>query len=130
MDVILDTCGLLSLIGLTDRRLSTKTLDRIRAAANVHVSSCSVFEIAIKHKRQGLDLGIFANAEELWSRAVDEYQLTELVVSHDIFYASVMLPDHHADPFDRIIIAHAQKEGAPVVTFDKGFIAYGVAVLS
>jgi len=130
MDVILDTCGLLSLVGLTDRRLSAGTLEHIRAAADVYVSACSMFEIAIKHKRQGLDLGTFPDAERLWNRAVDEYQLTELPVSHDIFYASVKLPDHHADPFDRIIVAHACQAGVPVVTFDKAFAAYGVTVLS
>jgi PIN domain nuclease of toxin-antitoxin system len=130
VDLILDTCGLLALVGLTDRRLSAKTLARIRLAVHVHISSCSMFELAIKHKRQGLDLGIFATAETLWNSAVDEYQLTELAVTHDIFYTSVALPDHHADPFDRIIIAHAQKQSIPVVSFDKVFARYGVAVLA
>ena len=130
MDVILDTCALLSLIGLADRRLSGKTLGHIRTAASVHVSSCSMFEIAIKHKKQGIDLGRFANAAQLWNAAVNEYQLTELSVSCDIFYQSVLLPDYHADPFDRIIIAHAQKESVPVVTFDQTFMLYNVAVVS
>jgi PIN domain nuclease of toxin-antitoxin system len=130
MDVILDTCALLSLIGLTDRRLSGETLSRIRTATNVYVSSCSMFEIAIKHKRQGLSLGMFANAEQLWTAALSEYLLTELPVSHDVFYQSVRLPDHHADPFDRIIIAHARKEKVAVVTFDETFRVYDVAVIS
>lgn len=130
MDVILDTCALLSLVGLTERRLSGKTLGRIRTAARVYVSSCSMFEIALKHKRHGLDLGRFANAAQLWNIALNEYLLTELPVSHDIFYQSVLLPDHHADPFDRIIIAHARNERAPVATFDKAFTMYDVTVVS
>ena len=62
--------------------------------------------------------------------AIGEYELTALPVSHDVFYQSVLLPDHHADPFDRIIIAHARREGIPVVTFDAAFRMYDVTVLS
>ena len=77
----------------------------------------------------GLDLGVFVNPVELWNRAVTEYDLSERPVSHDIFYDSVLLPDHHSDPFDRIIIAHARREQIPVVTFDSTFQQYDVAVL-
>ena len=130
MDVILDTCALLSLVGLTDRHLSGEALGMIRHAAKVHVSACSMFEIAIKHKRQGLCLGIFDNAAQLWETALREYRLNELPVSHDVFYQSVLLPDHHADPFDRIIIAHARKAAIPVITFDRTFLMYQVAVVN
>lgn len=129
MEMILDTCGLLSLVGLTERRLSVAALRQIRTAEKVGVSACTMFEIAIKHKKHGLDLGIFANPAHLWNTAMKEYQLTELAVSHDVFYQSVLLPDHHADPFDRIIIAHARQEGIPVVTFDPVFQQYDVAVI-
>lgn len=87
-----------------------------------------MFEIAIKHKKQGLDLGVFANPAHFWNTAMKEYRLTELAIRHDVFYQSVLLPDHHADPFDRLIIAHARQEGIPVVTFDPIFVKYDVAV--
>jgi len=127
--MILDTCGLLSLVGLAERRLSSDTLRQIRTVETLGVSACTMFEISIKHKKRGLDLGVFANPAHLWNTAMQEYQLTELAVRHDTFYHSVLLPDHHADPFDRIIIAHARLEGAPVVTFDPMFSEYDVAVL-
>lgn len=130
MDMILDTCALLSLVGLTERRLSRDALRRIRTADALAVSACSMLEIAVKHKRQGLDLGVFANPAHFWNTAMQEYQLTELPVRHNVFYQSVLLPDHHSDPFDRIIIAHARQDGFPIVTFDPMFSRYDVAVLA
>lgn len=39
------------------------------------------------------------------------------------------LPFHHRDPFDRILIAQAIEEGLTIVTRDRVFQSYGVAVL-
>ena len=36
------------------------------------------------------------------------------------------LPLHHSDPFDRILVAQAQLEGAVLVSADKRLAAYGV----
>ena len=46
MDVILDTCALLSLAGLVEKRISAETLDIVRSAYQVGVSSCSLFDTA------------------------------------------------------------------------------------
>jgi PIN domain nuclease of toxin-antitoxin system len=40
------------------------------------------------------------------------------------------LPDHHRDPFDRLLIAQAQVEGMPIVTADRRFGAYDVEVIA
>jgi PIN domain nuclease of toxin-antitoxin system len=37
-----------------------------------------------------------------------------------------MLPRHHTDPFDRMLIAQAQALNCPIVSADKVFDAYGV----
>ncbi len=39
------------------------------------------------------------------------------------------LPSHHADPFDRLLIAQARVEGLTIVTVDAAFDAYDVDVL-
>ena len=39
------------------------------------------------------------------------------------------LPDHHKDPFDRLLIAQAQVEGLPIVTADRAFAPYDVEVV-
>lgn len=130
MALMLDTCGLLSLAGLVEKRLSEDTLSRIAVADTVYISACSLFEIAIKHKKKGLDLGIFSDARELWDKIIDEYDLTELPITGDAFYQSVTLPDLHADPFDRIIVAQAASENLSLITFDNLFSNYGIPVMS
>jgi PIN domain nuclease of toxin-antitoxin system len=39
------------------------------------------------------------------------------------------LPFHHADPFDRVLVAQAIEHGLRVATRDGVFGAYGVSVL-
>jgi PIN domain nuclease of toxin-antitoxin system len=40
------------------------------------------------------------------------------------------LPDHHSDPFDRLLIAQAQVLRIPVVTADKQIEAYDVDIVA
>ncbi len=129
MDLMLDTCGLLSLAGLSEKRLSGDALNRIKVAETVYISACSLFEMAIKHKKKNLDLGIFPDARQLWDKVIAEYDLTELAISADVFFKSVSLPDHHADPFDRIIIAQAETLKLTLVTFDPLFVNYSITVI-
>lgn len=49
-------------------------------------------------------------------------------VEEDILRA-VHLPRHHADPFDRIIIAQAQRLAVPLLTSDRMFSRYAVTAL-
>jgi PIN domain nuclease of toxin-antitoxin system len=130
MALMLDTCGLLSLVGLAEKRLSPDTLSSIEIADTVYISSCSLFEIAIKHKKRGLDLGVFSGAKALWDKALPEYEIAELPVTGDAFFQSVALPDLHADPFDRIIIAQAKALQLHLISFDKMFVNYGIAVMA
>lgn len=81
MDLILDTCGVLSLSGLVDRTLSKAVLKRIREADSVGVSACSAFEIAVKFKKGGLNLGRFATPEHFWSEALRAYELEEIPIT-------------------------------------------------
>jgi PIN domain nuclease of toxin-antitoxin system len=39
------------------------------------------------------------------------------------------LPQHHRDPFDRLIIAQAIVEGLPVITTDPKFEGYGIGLI-
>lgn len=129
MDLILDTCGLLSLAGLADRPLSKQTLKRLRAAAEVGVSACSAFEIAIKHKKGALTLGRFSTLDLFWREVLRAYDLEEIPVSSELFLASTRLPDHHADSFDRLIVATALQQRSAVVTYDRLIALYPVECL-
>ena len=50
-----------------------------------------------------------------------------VLVEHVVGVAD--LPDHHRDPFDRLLIAQARAEGVPIVTADEAFTRYDVEVL-
>lgn len=39
------------------------------------------------------------------------------------------LPMHHRDPFDRLLISQARTEGLTVITADRRFADYGIAVI-
>lgn len=129
MDLILDTCGLLSLAGLADRPLSKETLKRVRDAGTVGVSACSAFEIAIKHKKGALSLGRFSTPDLFWREVLRAYDLEEIPVSSELFLASTRLPDHHADSFDRLIVATALQQRSAVVTYDRLIALYPVECL-
>ena len=127
---MLDTCALLSLAGVAEKKLSLSCLDHFKNAGDVTISSCSSFEIALKHKRGQLDLAPFTTAKEFWDACIDSYGLTEEPVNALLFQDSVVLPDHHADPFDRIIIATAQALDCPIITYDVLFEKYDVQTMS
>lgn len=46
-----------------------------------------------------------------------------------MFLALEALPDHHKDPFDRLLIAQAQVEKLPVITNDPLIAKYPVTVV-
>ena len=130
MELILDTCGFLSLVGLSEKPLSPAVLQDLATAERVYISSCSLFEIAIKNKKGNLPILPFGSALELWVTALKTYRLTELSVSAKCFFESTELPDYHSDPFDRIIISEALSRKITVITYDAIFNGYGVKTVA
>ena len=53
-----------------------------------------------------------------------EFRLLDITAS--LLETAAELPRHHADPFDRVLIAHALSEDLSVLTHDRDFAAYGV----
>ena len=92
-------------------------------AAEVHVSAVSVWEVAIKRA-----LGKLAVPADLFDQAVAS-GCVALPVTWDHVRAVEALPMHHADPFDCLLIAQAWVEGLTLLTADRAFAAYDVAVL-
>ncbi len=98
-----------------------------RDATTVHVSAASAWEIAIKSRSGRLKL---AEPLHTWMPTDLErngFLMLNIAVDHAVAVAS--LPDHHDDPFDRLLIAQALHEGLMIVTSDAAFEAYEVRVL-
>ena len=62
-------------------------------------------------------------------RVVQEFGAVVLPVTLAHVLQVADLPDHHGDPFDRLLIAQAQVEGVPIVTADRSFARYDVEVV-
>ena len=88
------------------------------------VSLASVWEMAIKARLGKLRLpkpvGAFV-PEQLHANGFQQL---------DIGFREVarveVLPDHHRDPFDRLLIAQALERDVPIITTDTVFREYGV----
>jgi PIN domain nuclease of toxin-antitoxin system len=61
---------------------------------------------------------------------VREFGAEVLPVTLNHAVAVAELPDHHRDPFDRLLIAQATVERLPIVTSDSSFAAYDVDVVT
>lgn len=127
MNLLLDTNALL---WWWDR--SKKLGPRARAiiardAGDVRVSAATAWEIAIKF--QSGRLTVSAPIEHLIPAALEASGFRTLDISIDHAIAAGTLPEHHADPFDRLLIAQAQLEHLTIVTADLAFDAYDVKVL-
>jgi PIN domain nuclease of toxin-antitoxin system len=122
MRLLLDTHALLW--WLADEGLTDQARDAIADPANlIMVSAASAWEISIKKA-----LGKLATPDDL-EQQVDEGGFSALPVSVAHAIAAGRLPRHHDDPFDRMLIAQALAEGLTIVTHDKRFADYDVAML-
>ena len=122
MRLLLDTHALLW--WLADRGLTDHARDVIADPGNlVMVSAASAWEISIKQA-----LGKVSAPDDL-EQQVEESGFTPLPISIAHGLAAGRLPRHHDDPFDRMLIAQAVGESLTIVTHDKRFSSYNVAVL-
>jgi PIN domain nuclease of toxin-antitoxin system len=93
----------------------------------VLLSAVSSWEIAIKWR-----LGKLPLPEPPDRYVPDRMQrsaIQALPVRHSHALAVAELPSHHADPFDRLLIAQALLEGIPLATADPAFRAYDTELL-
>lgn len=119
MRVLLDTVTFLWAV-TSPERVSRKAMAVLGDGGTVRqLSVISVTEIAIKQARGKLTFD-----KEAIMRGVEDLQLQVLPYTSKHAYGLFDLPLHHADPFDRQIIAQALAEDVPVVTSDRAFGLY------
>lgn len=124
MKLLLDTHAFLWFVA-GDSQMSAKARRRIEDARNESfVSIASVWELAIK-----LGLGklrLTDSLAETLERATRDNRIALLPISKAHAIAVSLLPDHHRDPFDRMLVAQAQADEMLLVTRDSVFDAYAV----
>jgi PIN domain nuclease of toxin-antitoxin system len=113
---------------LQPERLRPEVRDQfVDPSATLLLSAASSWEIAIKYALGKLPLPEPPNdyvSSRMRRHAVDGLPVTH---AHALHVAS--LPRHHADPFDRILIAQSQLEDVPLVTASRHMDSYDVAVV-
>jgi PIN domain nuclease of toxin-antitoxin system len=125
--LLLDTHALLwALAG--DPRLRPEASAAITDRANaVYASAASAWEMAIKVALGKLDV-----PPDIAGWLPGELRasgIAPLAVTVEHAAGVEALPRHHADPFDRLLIAQALAENLVIVTVDRQFAAYGVRLL-
>ena len=108
-----------------DSKLSATAKAAIADPANsVMVSAATIWEIEIKRAVGRLDAG---DADLVAEIAACDFGELPVRAAHAAVAAQ--LPAHHADPFDRMLVAQARIEGLVAVTIDPAFESYEATTL-
>ena len=120
MNLLLDTHALIWIFA-ADATLDGRVREAVVSAENrVFVSAASVWEIAIKRS-----LGKLRVPDDVVEQ-IEAHRFEQLAMTSEHAWYAGNLPPHHADPFDRMLIAQALHEDLAIVSRDGAFDAYGV----
>jgi PIN domain nuclease of toxin-antitoxin system len=89
------------------------------------VSLVTAWEIAIKSAAGKLSLPTDVQTYVRTRLTISRATLLPIVLDHVFPLGS--LPNHHRDPFDRMLVAQAQVDGLTLVSADPRMLAYEVA---
>ncbi len=124
MNLLLDTHSFLWFIE-NNPKLNADMVALIKNRDNdVFLSTVSLWEIAIKSSLGKLQLGMPFRLFVLSQVSLNNINLLDIAVRH--IEEVAILPFHHKDPFDRLLIAQATVEQMPIISLDTTFDAYGV----
>lgn len=121
---LLDTHALL--FWYSKQELSKEFIEFLDAQAdrrNLYVSTISFWEVALLAKKRKIQL---THPQEWQKLLVKESGIRILSPSIEELTQSVFLPDHHKDPFDRVLITQALTHDAFLVTRDQEIPKYTV----
>ncbi len=123
MNLLIDSHVLLWWLAAPER-VADRARNALRSPEHrVWVSAAVAWEIAIKSNLGKLDASdVVANLP----RILFEKGFRRLAISMDHALRAGMLPRHHRDPFDRMLVAQAQALNCPIVSADPLLDRYGV----
>ena len=125
MRILLDTHTLIWWLTDNNRQLSRVARNAISDESNdIFVSVITAFEITTKHRLRKLAA---ANAfvDDVVAAIANE-GFAELSLSLADAARAGALPDHHRDPFDRLLIAQAISNNLVFISNETLFDSYGV----
>ncbi|MFL5801028.1 MAG: type II toxin-antitoxin system VapC family toxin [Roseiflexaceae bacterium] len=109
-------------------QLSATALDLCTDPTNqLILSLASLWEMQIKYQIGKLSLRL--PLAEIISHQQATNAVILLPITSEHIFALDSLPMAHKDPFDRLLVAQAISEGAPLISADSIFASYPVQVL-
>jgi PIN domain nuclease of toxin-antitoxin system len=90
----------------------------------IFLSVASGWEIAIKAGKGKLILP--EPPEQYVPKRVSHYRFTVLAIQMSHVLQVALLPNHHSDPFDRLLIAQSLVENIPLLSADSEFSNYPI----
>lgn len=126
MNLLLDTH--VALWAITDSpKLPKKAREMIESSkSSVWISAATVWEIAIKHSLGRGDMPVSSQDALRYFRE-SGYRFLPVEPEHAV--AVEDLPVHHADPFDRILVAQALVEPMRLITHDPMVARYNDTII-
>lgn len=123
MKILLDTHAFLWWME-NNPTLSKQARKAIEDSSNmVFVSAITVLEIAIKKS-----IGKLTAPDNLEEELVNNnFEQLPITIAHAQAVGS--LPFHHADPFDRVLIAQTQIEALTLISRDNNIKKYGITIV-
>jgi len=122
--LLLDTHVLLWWLS-DDSRLGKTSRKAISNPRNqVYVSAASTWEISIKKSTGKL------TAPEDMDAIVESEGFDKLPITLFHGEQAGLLPEHHRDPFDRMLIAQAQSDGLVIITNDEKITQYNIRTMA
>lgn len=122
MKYLVDTSVLIHSL-IAQSKLSHRALNLLAdSSSELYLSAVSSWEITIKVGTGKLALP--ERPAEFVTRAMRIMSLEPLDITHLHALAVDALPNHHRDPFDRMLIAQALEEGMVLLTRDPIFEKY------
>ena len=98
-------------------------LDMQAEKGKILISSASIWEIALLKKKDRLDID---DVHQWKDDIISHSQAKILDPTADDMIDSTLLPNHHKDPFDRLLIAQAINNNAIFITRDRNISRYSL----
>ena len=109
-------------------KVSATAMAALQDPANdLLLSAATIWELAIKIGQRKITLSM--PYRQWMETAIADLDLEILPVTVEYAERQSVLPAHHKDPFDRLMIAQALVDGIRIVSVDAGLDPYGVTRL-
>jgi PIN domain nuclease of toxin-antitoxin system len=123
LKLILDTHALIWWLEDASRLSKRAEIILANLENDILVSAAVGWEIAIKLKAGKMEPRSLIQG---MSRLLDQQSFTELPITLSTAVRAGLLPLHHRDPFDRLLVAQAQSLSIPILSADAVLDRYDV----